>query len=484
MSESEPDAVVVGSGPNGLAAAVTLARAGLDVQVYERADTPGGGLRTLPLLDSDVDHDVCAAVHPMVWPSRFMRRFDLESRGVRMLRPDLAYAHPMPGGGAGLAHADLDRTCAGLGEDGPRWRRLMEPLVRRGRGVGDLVLSDLRSLPADPWAAALLGPRVLAQRAGGGPLGTERARALLTGVAGHVIGPLPSLPGSAVSLLLGHLAHTPGGWPIPEGGSASVADALVRDLRAHGGRIHTGCGVGDLRDLPPARAMLLDVAPRGLLALGGGLLPDRYRAALERFRYAPGAAKADFVVSGPVPWADPEVGRAGTVHLGGTQAEMFRAESETARGRRVEEPFVLLVDPAATDPSREVGGRRPVWAYAHVPNGDPRDPVDLVRRRIEGFAPGFTDTIVSARGVPAARMAEYNPNHVGGDIAAGAMSVWQTLARPVPALDPYRTPLTGVYLCSSSTPPGPGVHGMSGHLAALSALRREFGVREVPGLAP
>ena len=480
---SEADAVVVGSGPNGLAAAVTLARAGLSVQVYERSDTPGGGLRTLPLLDSDVVHDVCAAVHPMVWPSRFMRRFDLAGRGVRMLRPEPAYAHPMPEGGAGLAWGDLERTCAGLGEDGPRWRRLMQPLVDRGRGAADLVLSDLRSLPADPWAAALLGPRVLAQRAGG-PLRTERARALLTGVAGHVIGPLPSLSGAAVSLLLGHLAHTPGGWPIPEGGSAAVADALVADLLAHGGRISTGREVTDLRELPPARAMLLDVAPRGLLEMGGDLLPDRYRAALNRFRYAPGAAKADFVVSGPVPWADPGVGRAGTVHLGGTRAQMFRAESETARGRRAEEPFVLLVDPAATDPSREVNGLRPVWAYAHVPNGDPRDPVDLVRRRIETFAPGFTDTIVAARGVPAARMAEYNPNHVGGDIAAGAMTVWQTLARPVPAVDPYRTPLRGVYLCSSSTPPGPGVHGVSGYLSALSALRREFGVRGVPDLSP
>lgn len=481
---SEADAVVVGSGPNGLAAAVTLARAGLSVEVYERSDTPGGGLRTLPLLDSDVVHDVCAAVHPMVWPSRFMRRFDLAARGVRMLRPELAYAHPMPEGGAGLAYTDLERTCDELGEDGPRWRRLMEPLVERGRGAAGLVLSDLRSLPADPWAGALFGPRVLAQGLGRGVLRTERARALLTGVAGHVIGPLPSLPGSAVSLLLGHLAHTPGGWPIPEGGSASVAEALISDLRAHGGRVHTGREVADLRELPPARAMLLDVAPRGLLDMGGDLLPDRYRSALERFRYAPGVAKADFVVSSPVPWTSPEVGRAGTVHLGGTQAQMFRVETETVRGRPVEEPFVLLVDPAATDPSREVGGLRPVWAYAHVPSGDTRDPVDLVRRRIEGFAPGFTDTVVAAHGIPAAERSAYNPNHVGGDIAAGAMTLWQTFARPVPAVDPYRTPLTGVYLCSSSTPPGPGTHGMSGHLAALSALRREFGVRTEPDLSP
>jgi phytoene dehydrogenase-like protein len=481
---ADVDAVVVGSGPNGLAAAVTLARAGLSVELYERHDTVGGGLRTVPLFDSDVVHDLCAAVHPMAGASRFFREFDLAARGVELLRPAVPYAHPLPGGDAALARADLADTCAGLGADGDRWRAFMGPLVEHSRGVVDLVMSGQRSVPADPAAALLLARRVLAHGLGRGPFATGRARALFAGVAAHVVGPLPSLPGAAVAALLGHLAHTPTGWPLPRGGSATIADALAADLVAHGGVIRTGHGVEDLRDLPRARSVLLDVAPKGLLGLARGRFPASYRRALTRYRYAPGAAKADFLVSEPIPWAAPEVGAAGTVHLGGTAARIAAAETATARGRRVAEPFVLLVDPAVADPGRARPGRRPVWAYAHVPNGDTRDPVDLVRRRIEAFAPGFSDTVVAARGVSAAAMEEYNPNYVGGDISAGAMSLHQAVLRPAPRWDPYRTPLPGVYLCSAATPPGPGVHGMSGYLAALSALRRDHGVRTPPDLSP
>ncbi|MFL1381083.1 MULTISPECIES: phytoene desaturase family protein [unclassified Nocardiopsis] len=481
---AEADAAVVGSGPNGLAAAVTLARAGLSVELYEMGDTVGGGLRGARPFDAEVVHDVCAAVHPMAAASPFFRAFDLAARGVELIRPEVSYAHPLPGGTAALAWADLERTCEGLGADGPRWRRLMAPLLAEGGAVADLVLSDLRSPPADPVAGLRLALRMLRHGTGRGPFATEPARALLTGVAGHAIGPLPSLSGAAVAVLLGHLAHTASGWPLPRGGSVAIADALVADLVAHGGVVHTGTRIRDLRELGGARTVLLDVAPRGLLEIAGDRLPAGYARALRRFRYAPGAAKVDFLVSEPVPWAAAGVGRAGTVHLGGTQADMFRAETATARGRRVDDPFVLLVDPAATDPDRARPRRRPVWAYAHVPHGDTADPVDLVRRRIEAFAPGFSDTVVAARGVSAAAMEDYNPNYVGGDIAAGAMSLRQTLLRPAPRIDPYRTPLPGVYLCSSSTPPGPGVHGMPGHLAALSALRREHGVRTPPSLAP
>lgn len=478
------DAVVVGTGPNGLAAAVTLARAGLRVELHERRDEIGGGLRTVSLFDSQVVHDVCAAVHPMAAVSRFFREFDLPSRGVELLPPPVPYAHPLPGGRAALAHSDLNDTCAGLGRDAERWRHLMAPLVARSRGVVDLMLSGQRSLPPDPAAALLLGRRALAHGLGSGPFTTEAARALLAGVAGHVLGPLPSLPGAAVALLLGHLAHTTTGWPLPKGGSASIAEALVADITAHGGVLHTGHEVQDLADLPPARTVLLDVSPKGLLGIAGDRLPPRYARALRRFRYGPGVAKVDFLVSDPVPWAAPEVGRAGTVHLGGTQREMFHAETETARGRGVEEPFVLLVDPAVADPGRALPGKRPVWAYAHVPHGDDRDPVDMIRRRVETYAPGFTDTVIDARGISAARLEEYNPNYVGGDIAAGAMSPRQAVLRPTSRIDPYRTPLRGVYLCSASTPPGPGVHGMSGHLAALSALRHDHGVRVPPDLSP
>ncbi|MEU6111002.1 NAD(P)/FAD-dependent oxidoreductase [Streptomyces albidoflavus] len=476
------DAVIVGTGPNGLAAAVTLLRAGLSVELHEAHHTVGGGLRTEPLFDSDVVHDICSAVHPMAAASRFFREFDLAARGVDLLQPEVPYAHPLLGQDTVLAHRDLAETSASLGEDGARWKRLMAPLVAHSQGVVDLILSGQRSIPDDLVAPLLLAPRVLAH-ATRLPFATERAGALLTGVAAHAVGRLPSFAASAVSLLLGHLAHA-SGWPLPRGGSASIAEALVADIVAHGGRIHTGRMIKDLRELGDAPLLLLDVSPKGLLQLAGDRLPGAYRRALERFRYGAAVSKADFLVSGPIPWSDPETGRAGTVHLGGTRADMYRTESAAVRGIQDPEPFVLLVDPAVTDPGREAAGRRPVWAYAHVPQGDPRDPVDLVTRRIEQYAPGFRDTVVAARGTSGVQYEMYNPNYVGGDIGAGAMTLRQSVLRPVAKWDPYRVPLPGVYLCSASTPPGPSVHGMSGHLAALSALRHEHGIRVPPPLGP
>jgi phytoene dehydrogenase-like protein len=348
--------------------------------------------------------------------------------------------------------------------------------------VTDFLLSGQRSLPRDMAVPPLLGPRILGHLLAGNGLRTEAARALLTGVAAHAMGRPRGLPGGAIALLLGHLAHATG-WPLPEGGSVRIAEALTNDLRAHGGAVHTGHRVTDLAGLD-ARVVMLDTTPHGLLALAGDRLPPRYRRALDRFRYGPAAAKADFLVSGPIPWADPEVGRAGTVHLGGTRGDLLTAENAAVRGRAVTEPFVLLVDPAVTDPDRAVGGRRPVWAYAHVPNGDARDPVPLITRRIERYAPGFADTVVAARGMPAAEYETYNPNYPGGDIAAGAVTLTQSVFRPAPSWNPYRTPLPGVYLCSASTPPGPGVHGMCGFLAARTALRREFGLPSAPALGP
>lgn len=480
------DAVIVGTGPNGLAAAVVMARAGLEVELRERADEIGGGLRTVPLFDDDVVHDICSAVHPMAAASPFFREFDLAARGVELLSPEISYAHPLDGGRSALAHRDLDAACEALGPDGPRWRRLMEPLLRHGDGVVDFLMAGQRSLPADPVVPLLLAGRILRH---GTPLAArsftgDRAPALLTGVAAHAVGRLPTPESAAVALLLGHLAHTPAGWPLPRGGSARIAEAMAADITAHGGVFRTGSPVTDLREVRGARAVLLDTAPKGFLAMARPLLPPRYARALERFRYGPAAAKVDFLVSEPIPWADPEVGRAGTVHLGGTQAEMFRQETLTAGGTVTPDPFVLLVDPAVADPGRARPGRRPVWAYAHVPNGSDVDPVALVRSRIERWAPGFGDTVLAERAIGPAEYEEYNPNYVGGDIGAGAVTLAQALLRPVPQVDPHRTPLRGVYLCSASTPPGPGVHGMSGYLAARSALRREFGIRDLPSLAP
>ena len=484
-SDGSPDVAVVGTGPNGLAAAATLARAGLRVVLYEAADDIGGGLRGKALFDSDIVHDICSAVHPLAAASPFLREFDLAARGVELLRSDISYAHPLPDGPSGLAYRDLESTCASLGADGPRWRALMQPLLDHSDGVVDLVLASQRSVPQDLVAPLLLGTRVVRHGTplASGAFTTEAARSLLAGVAGHAVGRLPSLASAAVALLLGHLAHN-AGWPVPRGGSARLATALVDDITAHGGVFRTGHRVGDLRELGDAAVVLLDTSPKEFLRIAGARLPGRYARRLDRFRYGPAAAKVDFLTSEPIPWADPRVGQASTVHLGGTQAMLFRQETLTDAGVATEEPFVLVVDPAVADPERARAGRRPVWAYAHVPNGDRRDPVPLVTRVLEQYAPGFADTVVAAAGVSGAEYEQYNPNYVGGDIGGGAMTLRQALARPTPRIDPYATPLSGVYLCSASTPPGPGVHGMSGYLAARSALRREFGIREAPALAP
>ncbi|MFJ9447818.1 phytoene desaturase family protein [Kitasatospora sp. NPDC101235] len=480
-----PDVAIVGTGPNGLAAGVTLARAGLGVVLHEAADRLGGGLRTTSLFGDEVVHDICSAVHPMAAASRFFREFDLAVRGVELIQPEIGYAHPLDGGRAALAHRDLDVTCDLLGLDGKRWRRLMEPLVAHSTGIVDLALSGGRALP-DDWAAPfLMAGRALAHGTAlaRGRFATEEAGALLAGVAAHGIGRLPSLAAGVVSVLLGHLAHSTG-WPVPRGGSVRIAEAMAADITAHGGTFQLGRTITDLSELGGARAVLLDTGVKGLLGIAGDRLPPGYVRRLARYRYGPGAAKVDFLVSEAIPWAHPELGRAGTVHLGGNQAEVYRTESLTARGVAVDEPFVLLVDPAAVDDTRARPGKRPVSAYAHVPHGDDRDPVDFVRARIERFAPGFGDTVLEARGMSARQFEAYNPNYVGGDIASGAATLVQSILRPTAQLDPYRTPLPGVYLCSAATPPGPGVHGMSGYLAALSVLRREFGITTPPRLGP
>jgi phytoene dehydrogenase-like protein len=478
------DAVVVGAGPNGLAAAVTLARSGLRVRVYERADQPGGGASTRELTLPGFHHDVCSAVHPMAFESRFFREFGLRER-IAFRTPEVSFAHPLDGGRAAVAYRDLSRTREALGADGPAYERLMRPLVDRATEVAEFTGSTLLRVPRHPLLAVEFGLRALEQgtRAWGARFREDAAPALLTGVAAHTILPQPSIAGAGAALSLTAYAHAKG-WPIPVGGSQAISDELVRDLRAHGGELVLGHEVSRLDELPRAAVTLLDVTPRALIRLAGTAMPAKYRRALARFRYGDGVAKVDFALSEPVPWTNRELRRAGTVHVGGTREEIADAENQVHGGRLPERPYVLVSQPSLFDTGRAPEGKHTLWTYTHVPAGSAADRRDAVIAQIERFAPGFRDTILAVSSRSAQDVEAHNPNYPGGDIAAGAPDLWQLISRPVLSPDPWRTPMPGVYLVSSSTSPGPGVTGMPGWLGALSALRHEFGTRILPDLSP
>jgi phytoene dehydrogenase-like protein len=481
-SNGSADAVVVGAGPNGLAAAITLAGAGLKVVLHEAADTVGGGTRTRELTLPGFRHDVCSSVHPMALASPFFRAFDLAGHGVELLQPEVAYAHPLDGGRVALAYRDLERTAESLGADGPGWRALFGPLVDRWPQVADLALSDARHLPARPAAAVLLAARVAGQSA---PLHAARlrspaARALFAGVGVHAFAPPGSPVASGVGLVLGTLAHAVG-WPVVRGGSQAIADALAGELRERGGTIVTGHRVRSLAELPRARAALLDVSPAALLDLAGPDLSPSYIRTLRSASGGPAVCKVDFALSGPVPWAAPGCARAGTLHLVGTRQEAIAAERDIARGKHPERPYVLVVQPGVVDPTRAPAGQDTLYAYAHVPFGSDLDLGEAVTAQVERFAPGFRDVVLARHVVSARALGEYNPNFVGGGITGGALSLRRLAAMtPAPRLDPYATPIEGVYLCSAATPPGPAVHGMCGVHAAARALRRRFGIRTDP----
>ncbi len=470
------DAVVVGSGPNGLAAAVTLTAAGQRVLVLEGAAI-GGGCRTSELTLPGFRHDECSAVHPLALASPFFRAFDLPGRGVRFASGAAEYAHPLDGARAAVVRRDLGQTATGLGADAAAYRRLFGPLTRHAEAITATVLSDLRHMPRQPVAVARYGLPALrsAQRAAA-RFRTPEARALLAGVAAHGMMPLSQPPTAGLALFLGLLAHSVG-WPVVAGGSGQITEAMARYVRDGGGTIETDRWVRSLRELPSARAVLLDVTPRGLVAIAGEELPAGYRRALGRFRFGGGICKADYALSGPVPWANPGCREATTLHVGGSFTEIARAEADVAAGRHPDAPYVLAVQPGVTDPGRAPAGRQVLWAYCHVPAGSPRDMSPAIEAQIERFAPGFGDLVLARSVRTAAQEEALNPNYVGGDISAGLMTVLQTFARPVPRWNSYRTPLPGVYLCSSSTPPGPGVHGRCGELAARAALRDVFGIR-------
>ena len=457
--------------------------------VFEAAAAAGGGMRTESVVSPGVVHDVCSAIHPLALASPFFREFEL-SRRVEFVVPEASYAHPLYGSGAGVdsraavAYRDLSRTASELGRDGAAYARLYRPLLGRLDGVVDLFLggSPVR-WPRDPFAALAALSRALEQgsSAWGARFREEAAPALIAGVAAHAIGRQPRPSTAAAGLLLGALGHTVG-WPVPRGGSGAIAAALVSDLVAHGGRIETDHLVSDLRSLGDFDVLMFDTSVAGFASIASEVLPASYARSLRRFRFGNAAAKVDFVLDGPIPWADERVAAAPTVHVGGSRTEIASAERLVARGRHPERPYVLVAQTAAFDPTRNAAGVHAVSSYTHVPRGSRVDVSSAVIAQLERFAPGFRDIVRDVRVTTAVELSSRNPNYVGGDIGAGAVTLRQLLARPIPSWAPWRTPVPGVYLCSASTAPGPGVHGLGGWYAARLALRDAWGL-EAPSLA-
>jgi phytoene dehydrogenase-like protein len=478
MSTETPDAIVVGSGPNGLAAAITLARAGRSVVVYESHATIGGGMRSAELTLPGFIHDICSTVQGTSTASPFFRDLDLAGRGVELVDPPAPIAHPLDGGRAAVLERSVDVTAAGLGADAAAYRRQMGPLVRDADKLMDLVLAPIFRIPRHPLAAARFGLPALRSAVGlarGGFRGDE-ARALLTGLSAHSMLRLDRPVTASFGLVLAITAHAYG-WPVVRGGTQRLADALADELRSLGGVIVTGRPVTSLNELPAARAVIFDTSPRALSAIAGDRLPAGYRRRLDGFRYGPGIVKVDWALNAPIPWQAEGAARAGTVHVGGSMDEIRASEAEVSGGRHPDRPFVIVVQGSRFDPTRAPEGQHTGWAYCHVPSGSTVDMTERIEAQVERFAPGFRDTILARSVRLPAEMEAYNPNYVGGDINGGIQDLRQMFTRPVARLDPYSTPARGLYICSSSTPPGGGVHGMCGVWAARSALRREFGLR-------
>ena len=468
------DAIVVGSGPNGLAAAITLAQAGRSVLLVEAKDTIGGGARSSELTLPGFVHDICSAIHPLGVASPFFSNLPLSEHGLEWVYPPASVAHPLDDGTAVVLERSVEATSETLGRDGAAYRKLFGPLVADWPRLADGLLGPFRP-PRHPIAMARFGLRAVrpARRLAEGRFKEERARALFAGLAAHSFLPLERPLSAAFALVLGTTGHAIG-WPLPKGGSQQISNALASYLRSLGGEIETGRNVKSMDELEPAKAVLFDVTPRQLVGIAGDRLPSGYRRKLEGYRYGPGVFKLDLALDGPIPWTAQECARAGTVHLGGTMAEISASEAAVWKGEHSERPYVLVAQQSLFDSSRAPDGKHTAWAYCHVPNGSTFDMTDRIESQIERFAPGFRDRVL-ARSVMSPRgLEEHNPNCIGGDINGGIQDLRQLFTRPTLSLVPYSTPAKGIYICSSSTPPGGGVHGMCGYHAARAALRRDL----------
>ena len=468
------DAIVVGSGPNGLAAAITLARADRSVLVIEANDTIGGGARSAELTLPGFVHDVCSAIHPLAAGSPFFSTLPLSEHGLEWVYPDASVAHPLDDGTAVMLEGSVEATAETLGRDGGPYRRLFGPLVNDWGRLTEALLGPLRP-PRHPVALARFGLRAVRSARGiaEGRFKEERARALFAGLSAHSFLPLERFPSSAFGLVLGTAGHAVG-WPMPKGGSQSIADALASNLRSLGGEIVLGRRVESMDELETSRVVLFDVSPRQLAHIAGDRLPSGYRRRLGRYRYGPGVFKLDWALDGPIPWKSPEAARAGTVHLGGTIDEVAASEAAVWKGEVPESPFTLVAQQSLFDETRAPEGKHTGWAYCHVPNGSTTDMTDRIESQVERFAPGFRDRILARSARSPRDIEDDNANCVGGAITGGIQDLRQLFARPTLRLDPYSTPARGIYICSSSTPPGGGVHGMCGYYAAKAALRRSL----------
>jgi phytoene dehydrogenase-like protein len=464
--------IVVGGGPNGLAAAIRMAQHGLSTVVLERGREVGGACRTEELTLPGFRHDVGSAVHPLGLGSPFFSSLPLYKYGLTWIQPEIPLAHPVSREEVAVLRRSISDTAHALGRDGGAYRKLFEPLVLHWENLWGELLQPIIHFPRHPLLAARFGcaallsiEQLLRHR-----FSQRHARALLAGLGAHSCLPLTAAGSAAFAIILGIAAHAVG-WPIPRGGAQAITDALSRHLQSLGGKIQTGVTVRGLRELPSSRAVLLDVTPRQFVQIAGEQLPFRYRRVLERFKYGPGVFKIDYALDGPLPWLSENCRKAGTIHLGGTFEEIAAAESQVVQGKVPDRPFLLISQPTLFDPSRAPEGRQIVWVYSHVPNGSVRDMTNLIEEHIALFAPGFRERVLSRHVTSPADLERINPNLIGGSITGGANNLWQLVARPTLSAAPYRTPLKGIYLCSSSTSPGGGVHGMCGFHAANAALR-------------